>query len=160
MANLDGSEWRYVVKTNLPHTFALSIFEDYLYWTDWEFKSVERAHKYNGSMQRVNLTHTIHRPMGIQIYHPYRQHPIKNNWINPCLNNGDCREGALCLLKPDGLDRVCGCPQHHILTPDKLGQLKKSAFYRNTCMQIAAYCIHIYMYHIWMSGEKSNKSEH
>jgi hypothetical protein len=59
-------------KVMLHHIFALTVLEDYLYWTDWETKSVERCHKYNGT-DCSTLTTTVHRPMDIHVYHPLRQ---------------------------------------------------------------------------------------
>lgn len=59
-------------KVMLHHIFALTVLEDYLYWTDWETKSVERCHKYNGT-DCSTLTATVHRPMDIHVYHPLRQ---------------------------------------------------------------------------------------
>lgn len=58
------------------HIFALTVFEDYLYWTDWETKSIHRCHKYTCSNQTV-VTTNIHRPMDIQVHHPFRQIPRK-----------------------------------------------------------------------------------
>lgn len=52
--------------SGLAHVFAISVFEDYLYWTDWEYKSIQRAHKFSGD-QKKNITFTIHRPMDIQV---------------------------------------------------------------------------------------------
>ena len=66
MSDLNGQGVQYIVKSDLPHIFAITQFEEYIYWTDWEYKSVERAHKYRGDM-RKNLTHTIHRPMDIHV---------------------------------------------------------------------------------------------
>ena len=52
------------------------MFEDWLYWTDWELKSVVRANKYTGD--DINKVYTArHRPMDIHVYHPYRQLPGK-----------------------------------------------------------------------------------
>ena len=66
MADLDGGRARYIVRDGLPHVFALSVFEEFLYWTDWENMSVERAHKYSGQ-NRTKVTVMIHRPMDIQV---------------------------------------------------------------------------------------------
>lgn len=57
---------------DIPHIFAMSLFEEYIYWTDWETKSINRAHKTLGTNKTV-LISTLHRPMDIHIYHPYRQ---------------------------------------------------------------------------------------
>ena len=51
---------------HLQHVFALTFFEDYVYWTDWETNSIERCHKYSGNETKTLLT-TIHRPMDLQV---------------------------------------------------------------------------------------------
>lgn len=56
------------------HIFALTVFEDQLYWTDWVTKSIERCHKYHCENYTTIAT-AIHRPMDIQVFHPYRQAP-------------------------------------------------------------------------------------
>jgi hypothetical protein len=77
MADLDGQNPRYIIRggTNsaeLPHVFAMSVFEDYLYWTDWENKAVEKAHKYTGQ-NKTKVTAMTHRPMDIQVRRRRRQ---------------------------------------------------------------------------------------
>lgn len=52
----------------------MTLFEEYIYWTDWETKSINRAHKSLGT-NKTTLISTLHRPMDIHIYHPYRQPP-------------------------------------------------------------------------------------
>ncbi|XP_068084350.1 prolow-density lipoprotein receptor-related protein 1 [Anabrus simplex] len=117
VSDLDGNNIKVVLSRAshskvLPHhVFALAVFEDYVYWTDWETKSVSRCHKYNGSDAK-SLIVTIHRPMDIQVLHPYRQ---KNLTHNPCENNGGC--STLCLLAPDGKHR-CACPENYVLAAD------------------------------------------
>lgn len=61
-----------VLTQDIPHIFAMTLFEEYIYWTDWETKSINRAHKTLGVNKTV-LISTLHRPMDIHIYHPYRQ---------------------------------------------------------------------------------------
>lgn len=72
MSDLNGENMRYIIENNLPHIFAITTFEDYTYWTDWEEKSISQAHKFSG-LDRVELTKLIHRPMDIQVFHPARQ---------------------------------------------------------------------------------------
>ncbi|XP_063411286.1 prolow-density lipoprotein receptor-related protein 1-like [Mytilus trossulus] len=72
MADLDGSNQFVVINKNLPHTFALTTFMDYIFWTDWESKSINRAHKFSGE-NRTTIVKTSHRPMDIQVYHKMRQ---------------------------------------------------------------------------------------
>lgn len=61
-----------VLNHDIPHIFAMTLFEEYIYWTDWETKSINRAHKSLGT-NKSTLISTLHRPMDIHIYHPYRQ---------------------------------------------------------------------------------------
>ena len=56
----------------LPHPFALTVFEDTVYWTDWNTRTVEKGNKYDGS-GREALVNTTHRPFDIHVCHPYRQ---------------------------------------------------------------------------------------
>nr|XP_010969732.1 low-density lipoprotein receptor-related protein 2 isoform X1 [Camelus bactrianus] len=106
-SDLEGRHRHTVYDTRtLPHPFALTIFEDTIYWTDWNTKTVEKGNKYNGS-NRVVLVNTTHRPYDIRVYHPYRQ-PIVNN---PCgTNNGGCSH--LCLIKAGGGGFTCECPDN------------------------------------------------
>ena len=41
----------------LPHPFGLTILGDYLYWTDWQEHTVERARKISGEDRRVLISH-------------------------------------------------------------------------------------------------------
>ncbi|ETE71786.1 Low-density lipoprotein receptor-related protein 1, partial [Ophiophagus hannah] len=111
-ASLDGSNRHIVLNQDIPHIFALTLFEDYIYWTDWETKSINRAHKTTGANKSV-LISTLHRPMDIHIYHPYRQPDVPNH---PCkINNGGCSN--LCLLSPGGTFK-CACPTNFYLGAD------------------------------------------
>ncbi|KAG1687419.1 Prolow-density lipoprotein receptor-related protein 1 [Nymphon striatum] len=116
VTDLEGRNKRIVRSRDsqlLHHIFSLTVFEDYLYWTDWETKSVERCHKYTGENHQT-IAKTIHRPMDLQIYHPNKQPPLKGE--NPCLLNGNC--STLCLLSP-GLNKTCVCPENFFLHSDK-----------------------------------------
>lgn len=54
------------------HPFAIALFENYVYWTDWRTNSVIRASKWNGSDISV-IQRTLTQPFDIQILHPSRQ---------------------------------------------------------------------------------------
>ena len=56
----------------VPHPFAITIFEDWMYWSDWNHMTIERAHKFSGENHTV-LLNVTHRPMDVHIYHPLRQ---------------------------------------------------------------------------------------
>lgn len=112
-ADLDGRNRHEVMRgTKVPHVFAITVFDDYIYWTDWNLKAILRAHKFTGEDLEF-LRNTTHRPYDIQIYHPLRQPPYKN----PCGdNNGGCSH--LCLLSPTENGTVtykCACPDQFYL---------------------------------------------
>ncbi|MCL4125307.1 UNVERIFIED_CONTAM: hypothetical protein GTU68_062572, partial [Idotea baltica] len=48
VAEFDGGNRRLVLGENLPHVFGFSLLGDFLYWTDWQKRSIERVHKHNG----------------------------------------------------------------------------------------------------------------
>ncbi|KAG7218254.1 hypothetical protein INR49_020502 [Caranx melampygus] len=111
-ASLDGTSRHTVLAQDIPHIFAMTLFEEYIYWTDWETKSINRAHKTLG-VNKTMLISTLHRPMDIHIYHPYRQPEVADH---PCqINNGGCSN--LCLLSPGG-GYKCACPTNFYLASD------------------------------------------
>lgn len=93
--NYDGLDHHLVIRDQetLSHPFSISLFENYVYWTDWRTNSVIRANKWNGSdIQVIHRTQT--QPFGIQVLHSSRQ----PRDLNPCgANNGGCSH--LCLIK-------------------------------------------------------------
>uniref|UniRef100_A0A3Q4HZ43 Low density lipoprotein receptor-related protein 1Aa n=1 Tax=Neolamprologus brichardi TaxID=32507 RepID=A0A3Q4HZ43_NEOBR len=110
--SLDGTSRHIVLAQDIPHIFAMTLFEEYIYWTDWETKSINRAHKTLGT-NKTMLISTLHRPMDIHIYHPYRQPDVEGH---PCqTNNGGCSN--LCLLSPGG-GYKCACPTNFYLAAD------------------------------------------
>ncbi|CAH1393043.1 unnamed protein product [Nezara viridula] len=121
-ADLEGKNRRIILSRSkipslsLHHVFAIAVFEDSIYWTDWETKSIEKCDKYGfpgngtGCKRLVNM---IHRPMDLRIYHPLRQVKLKKN---PCAHGGGC--DTLCLLKPGG-GRTCDCPENYYIGGDQ-----------------------------------------
>lgn len=49
--NFDGSDRRVILYSAefLRHPFSITVFEDYVYWTDWDKAAVFKANKFNGS---------------------------------------------------------------------------------------------------------------
>ncbi|XP_043910917.1 low-density lipoprotein receptor-related protein 2-like [Protopterus annectens] len=107
-ADMDGSNRHVTIDSGLPHVFAITLFEDTVYWTDWNTMTVEKAHKYTGQ-GRVSMLNNTHRPFDIHVYHPYRQQQM----TSPCsTNNGGCSH--LCLIGPGGETSTCECPDNFI----------------------------------------------
>uniref|UniRef100_A0A8C5MYQ0 LDL receptor related protein 4 n=1 Tax=Leptobrachium leishanense TaxID=445787 RepID=A0A8C5MYQ0_9ANUR len=101
-ADLDGSNRKAVISQGLPHPFAITVFEDSLYWTDWHTKSINSANKFTGKNQEV-IRSKLHFPMDIHTLHPQRQ-PAGTNRCG--VNNGGCSH--LCLPNSDTF--TCACP--------------------------------------------------
>ncbi|XP_015791351.1 low-density lipoprotein receptor-related protein 2 [Tetranychus urticae] len=114
-SDFDGKSRHEVIHgASVPHVFALSVFDDWLYWTDWNIKAVVRAHKFTGEGMEI-LRNTSHRPYDLHIYHPLKQLP----YSNPCgTDNGNCSH--LCLIAPgstpDSTTYKCACPDNFILS--------------------------------------------
>ncbi|XP_052860473.1 low-density lipoprotein receptor-related protein 4-like [Anopheles cruzii] len=107
-ANFDGKARRKILSNNLPHPFALALFEDSMYWTDWHTKTISSASKVNGRGFRV-VHEGLHFPMGIQSYHPSRQPDYPNRCPADPLPGGR-RGGCSHLCLPTRTHRRCACP--------------------------------------------------
>ncbi|KAF0767414.1 low-density lipoprotein receptor-related protein 2, partial [Aphis craccivora] len=126
-ADLEGRHKHIVLSgERVPHVFALTLFDDELFWTDWNLKAIVKSNKFTGHDYRV-LRNTTHRPYDLHVYHNLRQIPF----ANPCGgDNGGCSH--LCLLRPvPGVDTspdgyldakspvsfTCACPNQFYLDP-------------------------------------------
>ncbi|XP_054162427.1 low-density lipoprotein receptor-related protein 4-like [Oppia nitens] len=104
-SNLDGTDRRRVVDGELQHPFAITMFEDNLYWTDVQTKSILMASKLNG--KNVTIVHNkLHFPMDVTILHPLRQPDV----LNQCAGN-ECSH--ICL--PNNISYRCACPNGYHL---------------------------------------------
>ena len=117
-SDLFGESRRVVLTSSLflHHPFSLAVFEDTVYWTDWETESVHRASKFNGSEIR-NVIARLITPMDIHVYHPLKQPAGKNRCGT---NNGGCSH--LCLPAPkinsQAPDYSCACPNNVEMSED------------------------------------------
>lgn len=73
-SELDGSDRTEVVSNSLqlPHPFALTLFKDSLYWTDWYTRAIYTCNRSNGADCRT-LVRNLFSPMDIHVYHQSRQ---------------------------------------------------------------------------------------
>ncbi|XP_048340184.1 low-density lipoprotein receptor-related protein 5 isoform X2 [Sphaerodactylus townsendi] len=107
-SNMLGTE-REIIADDLPHPFGLTQYSDFIYWTDWNLHSIERADKTNGR-NRTLIQGRLDFVMDILVFHSSRQ-----DGLNDCMqNNGHC--GQLCLAIPNGYR--CGCASHYTLEPN------------------------------------------
>lgn len=102
----DGSEHHLVMRHHelQSHPFAVTLFENYVYWTDWRSNSVVRANRWTGGDVFV-VQRTLTQPFDVKILHPSRQ---PRNGPGPCgLDNGGCTH--LCLIHTNNTYH-CDCP--------------------------------------------------
>lgn len=97
-----------MIADDLPHPFGLTQYSDYIYWTDWNLHSIERADKTSGRNRTLIQGH-LDFVMDILVFHSSRQ-----DGLNDCMHgNGQC--GQLCLAVPGG--HRCSCASHYTLDP-------------------------------------------
>jgi len=98
---MNGGNRRDIVVENLPHVFGLTQLGDYLYWTDWQRRTIDRVNKNTGS-DRIVIIDQLPNLMGIKalsLRDPHNSNPCSNN-------NGNCSH--FCFYKPNG-DYNCAC---------------------------------------------------
>uniref|UniRef100_F7CLL4 Low-density lipoprotein receptor-related protein 2 n=1 Tax=Monodelphis domestica TaxID=13616 RepID=F7CLL4_MONDO len=115
----DGNHRRQVVASDLilRHPHALTVFEDFVYWTDRHTHRVIRANKWHGKNQTV-MIYNIHQPLGIVAVHPIKQPSSTNSCASaPCSH--------LCLLSSSGPRFYsCACPSGWTLSSDSINCLR------------------------------------
>lgn len=55
------------------HPFALTQFDERIYWSDWHQYSIEGLSKHTAGMDHVRITGGFRRPTGVHAVHPHRQ---------------------------------------------------------------------------------------
>ena len=55
------------------HPFALTQFDERIYWTDWSQYSIEGLSKHTPGQDHIRITGGFYRPTGIHAVHPHRQ---------------------------------------------------------------------------------------
>ena len=65
------SDRRALLSVGLPHPYGLALHGDFLYWTDWEARAVQRVNKTDPAHREV-VIRNIDTPMDIQVFHRNR----------------------------------------------------------------------------------------
>lgn len=107
----DGSRRIVLAKVTPQHPFALAVYGDFIFWTDWILHAVIRADKLTGQ-NVVWLRRDVSRPMGIVAV----ANDTDDCFSNPCLNTA-CEE--LCTTTANGFVQ-CECIEGHTLAEDGL----------------------------------------
>lgn len=68
--NIDGTGRRVLVEDKIPHIFGFTLLGDYVYWTDWQRRSIERVHK--RSAEREIIIDQLPDLMGLKATNVHR----------------------------------------------------------------------------------------
>jgi sugar lactone lactonase YvrE len=134
-AKYDGSEARVIIQSfiTLKHPFSLSVFEDRIYWTDWDTEGVHSANRFTGKdVQHVATG--LYGPMTVRVYHQHSQPRSANKCYNHkcshlCLPNShihDAKENVTGVREFGSKWQkgkypafICACPDTHRLHDDE-----------------------------------------
>ncbi len=110
--NYDGKQRTTILENSaIRHPFAISNFEDFLYFSDWNPPaSVIRVNKFTGGSKKI-IQQRLNKPMSLKVAHPVMQ----KDSVNYCLKH-NCSH--LCVLRPSGFS--CKCPFGMELQSDKM----------------------------------------
>ncbi|XP_046386301.1 vitellogenin receptor-like [Ischnura elegans] len=108
---LDGTDRRIILKGILKHPYSIDVFEDSIYWSDWEGRGLQSCNKFTGKDRKGLLAEDRRLIFAVHIYHQALHPPTHN----PC-RLAQCSH--LCLLAPNG-GYTCACPLEKTLTDDK-----------------------------------------
>uniref|UniRef100_A0A4W4GRL3 Very low-density lipoprotein receptor n=1 Tax=Electrophorus electricus TaxID=8005 RepID=A0A4W4GRL3_ELEEL len=120
--DLNGDNRRKVLQSQayLAHPFALTVFEDRVFWTEGESEAIYGANKFTGSDVTM-LANNLNEPQDIIVYHELIQ-LSGTNWCNEKFENGGC--SYMCLPAPQinkhSPKYTCVCPGEQELGPDGL----------------------------------------
>lgn len=101
---------------------ALTVYGDYVYWSDWNTGDVERVHKVTGGNRSV-VHHDLQYVFSLVSFaeeEQLQQHEQEGS--NACARNSNTNGGCshLCLPVPGGQGYKCACPTHYVLASDEV----------------------------------------
>ncbi|XP_074659791.1 low-density lipoprotein receptor-related protein 6-like [Tubulanus polymorphus] len=114
-SDMNGGDRKRVIPGELLSPRGLTQYDDYIFWTDWESKTIERANKTTG-LNRTTIQTGVEYVMDILVFHASRQY----GWNTCVINNGGCSH--LCVAHSVDYNSTythhCTCPTHYKLHPD------------------------------------------
>ncbi|XP_022106372.1 low-density lipoprotein receptor-related protein 6-like [Acanthaster planci] len=118
VVDMDGSNRRVLVDNEIPHIFGFSLLGDYIYWTDWQRRTIERVNKHSGEDRQMIMETSDVMGLTASSVREVQGH-------NPCgTNNGGCSH--LCFYLPPSI--ICSCPIGYELLADQRTCIIPEAF--------------------------------
>lgn len=108
---LDGTDRRVILADVVRHPYAIAVFEDKLYWSDWATHSIQYCDKFTGKNHHTLIKEKRDYIYGIHVYHS----ALKQRMYNPC-STAYCSD--LCLLSGSA-SYACACTEERALGTDK-----------------------------------------
>lgn len=105
---LDGTDRRIILQGIVKHPYAIAVFENRLFWSDWGTNSIQSCDKFTGKNHRTIIKEQKDI-YDITIYHPTNHKKL----YNPCVG-AMCSD--VCLLS--GTTYSCACPPDKEMTSD------------------------------------------
>ncbi|XP_055711051.1 putative vitellogenin receptor isoform X2 [Phlebotomus papatasi] len=106
---LNGEDRRVILRDVVKHPYGIAVFEDQIFWSDWDTNSIQACNKFTGKDHSVVL-HSRHI-YDIHIYHS----AIQPSEHHPCYGNS-CSH--LCLLSTNQTF-TCACPTGMVLSRNR-----------------------------------------
>lgn len=121
-ADWDGKRRQSLVTSDIEGPYAVTLFQDYVYWSDWNSGDIKRAHKLTG--QNQTLVHSnLDFTSSLLVYN----HDNRQSGTNQCrINNGGCQH--LCLALPNRRGMTCACPTHFVLAKDNFSCIPPKSY--------------------------------
>lgn len=122
-ANMDGSDSKFVLvdPSEISRPFSISVFEDSLYWTDWNTNSIRKVNKHTGR-SILTLSLGSYSVMDIKVYHEMRQERHFAENATALCNSKQCQFMCLPAAKVNAMTPLtvsCVCANGFELNADQ-----------------------------------------
>lgn len=108
-SKLDGTDRRLVIAESTKHPYGLAVFNDRIYWSDWDSKNIQACDKFTGKHREILARDNV--IYGIHVYHAHVNRAAPNH----------CRDHQcthICMLNANE-SYTCACPVDMTLRSDR-----------------------------------------